>query len=55
MGFPDSSVGKHSACNAGGPGLIPGLKRSAEEGIDDPFQYSWASFTAQSAMWKTWL
>ena len=23
-GFPDSSVGKESACNAGNPGLIPG-------------------------------
>ena len=26
--FPDSSVGKESACNAGDPGLIPGLGRS---------------------------
>ena len=24
-GFPDSSVGKESACNAGDPGLVPGL------------------------------
>ena len=24
MGFPDSSDGKESACNAGDPGLIPG-------------------------------
>ena len=29
MGFPDSSVGKESACNAGYPGSIPGLGRSA--------------------------
>ena len=28
-GFPDSSVGKESACNAGDPGLIPGWGRSA--------------------------
>ena len=28
QGFPDSSVGKESACNAGDPGLIPGLARS---------------------------
>ena len=28
MGFPDSSVGKESACNAGDPGSIPGLGRS---------------------------
>ena len=42
-GFPDSSVGKESACNAGDPGLIPGLGRSAGEGIGYPLQYSWAS------------
>ena len=24
LGFPDSSVGKESACNAGDPGAIPG-------------------------------
>ena len=28
-GFPDSSVGKDFTCNAGDPGLIPGLGRSA--------------------------
>ena len=39
-GFPDSSVGKESTCNAGNPGWIPGLERSAGEGIDYPFQYS---------------
>ena len=27
MGFPDSSVGKESACNAGDASLIPGLGR----------------------------
>ena len=32
-GFPDSSVGKESACHAGDPGLIPGPGRSAGEGI----------------------
>ena len=47
MGFPDSSVGKESACNAGDPGLIPGLGRSAGEGIGYPLQYSWASLVAQ--------
>ena len=46
-GFPDSSVGKESACNAGDPGLIPELGRSAEEGIGYPLQYSWASLVAQ--------
>ena len=41
--FPDSSAGKESACNAGDPGLIPGLGRSAGEGKGYPLQYSWAS------------
>ena len=31
--FPDSSVGKESACNVGAPGWIPGLGRSVGEGI----------------------
>ena len=39
-GFPDSSVGKESTCNAGDPGSIPGPGRSAGEGIGYPFQYS---------------
>ena len=45
--FPDSSVGKESACNAGEPGLIPGLGRSTREGIGYPLQYSQASLVAQ--------
>ena len=47
LGFPCSSVGKESACNAGGPGAIPGSGRSTGEGIGYPLQYSWASFVAQ--------
>ena len=46
-GFPDISVGKEAACNAGDPSLIPGLGRPTREGIDYPLQYSWASFVAQ--------
>ena len=46
-GFPDSSVGKESTCNAGDPSLIPGWGRSAGEGIGYPLQYSWASLVAQ--------
>ena len=34
MGFPCGSVGKESACNAGGLGLIPGLGRSPGGGHD---------------------
>ena len=40
MGFPDSSVGKESACNAGDLGLIPGLGRSPGEGNSYTLQYS---------------
>ena len=47
MGFPDSSVGKESTCNAGDPSSIPGLGRSAGEAIGYPVQYSWASLVAQ--------
>ena len=59
-GFPDSSVGKESTCNAGNPGSIPGLERSAGEGIGYPLQYSWASLVAQlvknpSAVQETWV
>ena len=59
-GFPDSSVGKESTCNAGNPGSIPGLERSAGEGIDYPLQYSWTFLLAQlvknpPAMWETWV
>ena len=60
VGFPDRSVGKESTCNAGDPSLIPGLRRSAGEGIGYPLQYSWAFHVAQlvknlSAMWETWV
>ena len=60
MGFPHSSVGKKSTCNAGDPGSIPGSGRSPGEGIGYPFQYSWASPVAQlvknpPAMWETWV
>ena len=60
MGFPDRSVGKESACNAGDPGSIPGSGRSTGEGIGYPRQYSWASLMAQlvknlPAMWETWV
>ena len=36
LGFPDSSIGKESACNAGDPGLIHGSGRSNGEGIGYP-------------------
>ena len=42
-GFPRSSVGKESPCNAGDPSLIPGLRRSAGEGIGYLLQYFWST------------
>ena len=60
MGFPDSSVGKESTYNAEDCGSIPGLGRSAAEGIGYPLQYSWAFLLAQlvnnlPTMWETWV
>ena len=34
MGFPGSSAGKESTCNARDPGSVPELGRSPGEGID---------------------
>ena len=60
MGFPASSDGKESACNAGDPGSTPGLGRPPGEGIGYPFQYFGASLVTQlvkdlSAMLETWV
>ena len=60
LGFPDSSAGKESACNAGDPSLIPGLGRSSGEGVGYPLQDSWASLVTQlvkhpPAMRETWV
>ena len=60
QGFPHSSVGKESACNAGDPGSSPGSGRFTGEQIGYSLQYSWASLVAQlvknpPAMWETWI
>ena len=60
LGFPDSSVGKESAGNAGNPSSISGLGRSPGKGIGYPLKYSWASLVAQlvkntPAMQETWV
>ena len=49
MGFPGSSAGKESTCNAGDPVLIPGSGRSPGEGIDYPLQYPCGSAYKESA------
>ena len=59
-GFPGSSVGKQSTCNAGDLGLIPRLGRSTGDGIGYLLQHSWASLVVQlvknpPAVCKTWV
>ena len=59
-GFPHSSVGKESTCNAGDPNSILGLRRSAGKGIGYPLQCSWIFLVAQlvknlPAMRETWV
>ena len=59
-GFPDSSIGRESAYNAGDHSSIPGSGRSAGEGTGYPLEYSWASLVAQlvknpPAMQETWV
>ena len=56
-GFPHSSVGKESACNARRPWFDSWVGRSAGEGKGYSSQYSWASLVAQlvknlPAMWE---
>ena len=60
VGFPGSSAGKGSTCNAGDPGSISGSGRSLGEEICSPLQYSWPSLVAQMiknlpAMWEAWV
>ena len=59
-GFPGSTAGKESACNAGDPGSIPGSGRSPGNVIGYLLQYSCASLAAQMVknpptMWETWV
>ena len=59
-GFPDSSVGKESACSAGDSGSIPGSGSFPGEGIGYPLPYSWVSLVAQlvkypPAVRETWV
>ena len=57
---PGSSAGKEFTFNAGNLGLIPGWRRSPEEGIGYPLQFSWASLVVRMvknllAMPETWV
>ena len=51
-GFPHSSVGKESACNAGDPGSIPESGRSPGEGNDNPLQCSYLEDPMDRGAWQ---
>ena len=53
QGFPDSSVGKESGYNAGDPGSIPGLGRSAGEGKGYPLRYSHLENSTDYSPWES--
>ena len=52
-GFPGSSAGKESACNAGDPSSIPGSGWSPGEGVGYPLQYSWTSLVGSAGKEST--
>ena len=59
-GFPGSSAGKESVCNARNSGLISRSGSSPGEGIGYPILYSWAFLVAQMikslpVMSETWV
>ena len=51
LGFPRSSVSKESACNAGDPGLTPGLGRSSGEANGNPLQCSCLENPGDGGAW----
>ena len=53
--LPDNSVGKESACNAGDSSLIPGLGRSAGDGIGYSLQYSWIHLQCRRPWFYPWV
>ena len=52
VGFPGSSEGKKSACNAGNLGSVPGLGRSLGEENGYPLQYSPLGNPMDRAAWR---
>ena len=51
MGFPGGLDNKESACNAVGPGLIPGSVRFPGEGNGNPLQYSCLENSVDREAW----
>ena len=52
LGFPSSSDGKASVCNAGDPGSIPGSGRSSGDGNGKPLQYSCLENSMDGEVWQ---
>ena len=50
---PHSSVGKESACTAGGPDSIPGSGRPPGEGSGNPLQYSCLKNPMNKGGWQS--
>ena len=51
-GFPGSSGGKESTCNAGSLGSIPGSRRSPGGGHGNPLQYSCLENPMDRGAWR---
>ena len=51
MGFPDGLDNKESACNAVGPGLIPGSGRSPREGNGNTLQHPGLENSMDGGAW----
>ena len=52
VGKPGGSVSKESACNVGNLGLIPGSRRSPEEGNSYPLQCSCLENSMDRGAWQ---
>ena len=52
MGFSGGSDSKASACNAGDPGLVPGLGRFPGEGNGNQLQYSCLENPMDGGAWQ---
>ena len=51
-GLPGGSDGKESACNAGNPGSILGLRRPPGEGNGNQLQYSYLENPMDKRAWE---
>ena len=52
LGFPGGSDSKEAACNAGDPGLTPGLERFPGEGNGYPLHYCYLENSTHRGAWR---